>query len=483
MQVSRTVRTDAVCGNWFRRHTAFAVATARRSLIASALIASALAPQIVLSAPQVVFVGDETVSRFTNVGGGEWYKYFKNKPFEALNIGHDGETTSSALKRISDGAMKDVRPKAVVVSVGANDLDQGRPVFDVVVGIRDVVRAIQAKDSMIRIVLSPIFPQGRERTAHKRIRANAVNRELQRYANGRNVVWVDWTDRILTADGMLPIEASADGRWPSRLAYDIWGSTLIPYLDAASEGRRMPGSLFPSRMDRYTYPVDTPLVRIPQGRFCEYSSKLGSDWWAERVLRNRRQGASSNGSVDLVMVGDSITHFLERPGPKGGSNVLERIRAKYSVMVCGDAGDKTQNVLWRVRYGELDGFSAKVITLMIGTNNAYSKDRPEDTAAAIGDILAEIAVRQPDATVVLMPIFPRGKTDDGFRKLNESVNSLIRKYADGKRVRWLDIGPSLVDANGDVPLDMAADRLHPTEKGYGILFKAMMPILKSVCGK
>ena len=94
-----------------------------------------------------------------------------------------------------------------------------------------------------------------------------------------------------------------------------------------------------------------------------------------------------------------------------------------------------------------------------------------------------MAVRQPDATVVLMPIFPRGKTDDGFRKLNESVNSLIRKYADGKRVRWLDIGPSLVDANGDVPLDMAADRLHPTGKGYGILFKAMMPILKSVCGK
>lgn len=481
--MNRMVRTGDVCGKLSRRHAAFVVAASRRFLIALALIASAIAPQTVLSAPQVVFVGDETVSRFPNVGSGEWYKYFKNKPFEALNIGHDGETTSSALKRISGGAMKNARPKAVVVSVGANDLAQGCPVFDVVVGIRDVVRAIQARDSMIRIVLSPIFPQGRERTAQARIGASAVNRELQRYANGRNVVWVDWTDRILTADGMLPIEASEDGLWPSRLAYDIWGSTLIPYLDAASEGRRMPGSLFPSRMDGYTYPVDTPLARIPQGRFCAYSSKLGSDWWVERVLRNRRQGASSKGSVDLVMVGDSITHFLERPGPNGGSNVLERIRAKYSVMVCGDAGDKTQNVLWRARYGELDGFSAKAITLMIGTNNAHSKDRPEETAAAIGDILAEMAVRQPNATVILMPIFPRGKAGDGFRKLNESVNSLIRKYADGKRVRWLDIGSSLVDANGDVPLDMASDRLHPTEKGYDVWFKAMMPILKSVCGK
>jgi len=103
MKMNRMVRTDAVRGNWFRRHAAFAVAASRRSLIASALIASAIAPQIVLSAPQVVFVGDETVSRFPNVGSGEWYKYFKNKPFEALNIGHDGETASSALRNFVRG--------------------------------------------------------------------------------------------------------------------------------------------------------------------------------------------------------------------------------------------------------------------------------------------------------------------------------------------------------------------------------------------
>ena len=63
--------------------------------------------------------------------------------------------------------------------------------------------------------------------------------------------------------------------------------------------------------------------------------------------------------------------------------------------------------------------------------------------------------------------------NDPARVANEKVNALIRPFADGRRVIWLDVNAKLVDAKGDVPTDLASDRLHPTEKGYRIWFDAL----------
>ena len=51
---------------------------------------------------------------------------------------------------------------------------------------------------------------------------------------------------------------------------------------------------------------------------------------------------------------------------KTGVVVLER---DYEALNLGYGGDRTEHVLWRIEHGELDGYKAKVIQLMIGTNN------------------------------------------------------------------------------------------------------------------
>lgn len=68
-------------------------------------------------------------------------------------------------------------------------------------------------------------------------------------------------------------------------------------------------------------------------------------------------------AVDFVMFGDSITHNW-----KSMANYADTFAAS-KLLNLGFAGDRTQNVLWRIRHGAVDGIAPKLVTLMIGVNH------------------------------------------------------------------------------------------------------------------
>ena len=57
------------------------------------------------------------------------------------------------------------------------------------------------------------------------------------------------------------------------------------------------------------------------------------------------------------------------------------------------------------------------------------------------------------------------------------INTVIAKLDDGRMVRFLDIGPQFLDADGQLPKTVTPDLLHLTEKGYQIWADAMEPVL------
>ena len=208
-------------------------------------------------------------------------------------------------------------------------------------------------------------------------------------------------------------------------------------------------------------------------------------WWEKRHQEKLAQIAASGGTIDIVFIGDSITHNWEGargPGSAHGGKPLAELKKKYSVLNLGFGGDATQNVLWRLTNGELDGYAAKCIVLMIGTNNG---GKPEDTAIGIKTILDLIAVQQPHATVVLHPIFPSGATaDHAWRVRNAKVNELIRPFADGKRVIWCDFNDRFLNPDGTLKKElMQPDDLHPAPPAYDIWAEALAPVFRKVCGK
>ena len=56
----------------------------------------------------------------------------------------------------------------------------------------------------------------------------------------------------------------------------------------------------------------------------------------------------------------------------------------------------------------------------------------------------------------------------------------IAKLHDGTHVYYLDIGAKFLDAEGNIPLDVMPDLLHPNEKGYQIWADAIREPLKAL---
>lgn len=209
---------------------------------------------------------------------------------------------------------------------------------------------------------------------------------------------------------------------------------------------------------------------------------FGDYWWANRFLsRHQAIEAVKGKTVDVVMVGDSIIHFWEWKHPRSWAKFVKG----RSVLNLGYGGDKTQNVIWRIEHGELDGYKAKWIVLMVGTNNNTLKDaNPSDTAEGVKKIVGMIRKRQPEARIVLHPIFPRGNSPESARHAaprarNDATNRLLHEFAmaDGNLV-WIDFNDKLVDETGWVPKSLMADEIHPTDAGYDIWMSAIEPVLK-----
>ena len=199
-------------------------------------------------------------------------------------------------------------------------------------------------------------------------------------------------------------------------------------------------------------------------------------WWVKRF--NEKQELVRKGGSEVVFIGDSITHFLE------DSEAWKKhlAVAPYKALNLGFSGDRTENVLWRIDHGELDGYTAKVIVLMIGTNNTghFSRkdETPVDTIIGINAVLGKIRQKQPKAKIILLPIFPRGeKPTDEKRIRNETVNGAIRQFADGLSVFLCDFNDFLTEPDGTLTKDVAPDFLHPGPKGQKIWVRAVLPVI------
>jgi len=200
----------------------------------------------------------------------------------------------------------------------------------------------------------------------------------------------------------------------------------------------------------------------------------------EQLLAKRTQGR-----IDVYFMGDSITR---RWGARDRqyADLLINWNANFNGWNAADfgwGGDKTQNMLWRLQQGELDGVNPKVIVLMAGTNNignlspARDADaRAAETVRGVAAVLRQLRARAPNATVVLMGITPRS---DNIRVMPiiDAANRGIAKLADGRSIRYLNINARLSDRHGTLLPEMTHDGLHLTAKAYQRWADALKPIL------
>jgi lysophospholipase L1-like esterase len=195
------------------------------------------------------------------------------------------------------------------------------------------------------------------------------------------------------------------------------------------------------------------------------------------------------GRIDVYFLGDSITRrWHANDYPKFQENWKKNFFG-WNAANFGWGADGTQNVLWRLQHGGLDGVNPKVVVLMIGTNNVGELDPEEDhsnevarVAAGIEAILKTIREKAPRAKVVMMGITQRSDKGPALSHTIHAINERIARLADGKRVRYLNINDRLADKDGMLIEGVTVDGLHLSLRGYQIWADALKPILTEWLG-
>ncbi|WP_295392404.1 GDSL-type esterase/lipase family protein [uncultured Thiodictyon sp.] len=218
----------------------------------------------------------------------------------------------------------------------------------------------------------------------------------------------------------------------------------------------------------------------PAGAYAQNSAinaaPRADDWW-----KARHQSMSDRvkmGDVDMIFIGDCIMQGWSAYGKA----VWDKFYANRKALNLGISGDHTQHVLWRLDNGNIDGISPKLAVLMIGTNNADSH-KPEEIAAGVTAIVKTLRDKLSNTKILLLAILPREEKPGELRAKLDTVNGLIAKLADGKMVRFLDIGPKFLEAGGVMRRSIIPDALHPNEKGYEIWAQAIEASVAEMLGE
>jgi lysophospholipase L1-like esterase len=177
-----------------------------------------------------------------------------------------------------------------------------------------------------------------------------------------------------------------------------------------------------------------------------------------------------------VLLGNSIVHYWGGlpQGPFGrDTGSWNTCLQPLGVRNMGFGWDKIENVLWRIYHDELDGYSARHVMLMIGTNN-LSGSSDEEIINGLQWLVQAVRVYQPRAAIVLSGLLPRR----GMELRVEQLNSRMAQLAVSLQVQYINPGKLLLNSTGKIDEGFFTDGLHPNAAGYGKIAPVLAAAMK-----
>jgi lysophospholipase L1-like esterase len=182
---------------------------------------------------RVVFMGDSITDAWPQPRFGQ---FFPGKPYVGRGI--SGQTTPQMLIRFRPDVI-DLRPKAVVILAGTNDIAGNTgPMTDEEIEGNLSSMAELGKANHIKVVLSSILPVSEYHTASTCVpqttqrpmtRIRAINEWMRKYAAAEDHVYLDYFPATVDEKGLLRAEFSADDLHPNAAGY----AAMAPLAEAA----------------------------------------------------------------------------------------------------------------------------------------------------------------------------------------------------------------------------------------------------------
>ena len=377
-----------------------------------------------------------------------WDMYYGHR--KAINLGISGDRTEHVLWRLDHLPLNKISPKAAMIMIGTNNVGHGSSnPKQASEGISEIVKRLQKAFPEMKILVLNVFPRGVNPDDKLRKDVDEINSYLPGLLKDeKNVTLLDINDKMLDKDGVLTKEIMPDALHPGTKGYGIWARAVEPTLS------KLLGE-------------DNPAVKP--------GDKMGEQWWRDRHNANVAQ--MEKGNIDLLMIGDSITH-----GWEGQRELWDQTFGQYKPINLGFGGDQTQHVLWRLDKLPLDKISPKGAEIMIGTNNVGNPhNTPYQIALGIKAIVEKLQKQYSNMKIIVLYVFPRAeKANDPWRlKVNEINACLPELLEEMKNVQLVDINDKFLDEDGTLPKSIMPDSLHPNAEGYKIWADAITPVLKS----
>jgi len=391
---------------------------------------------------------------------------YPERKVEYINRGVSGNTVTDLAARWQVDAI-DLKPDILSILIGVNDLGFGVSAEDYKANFSKLLDRTVAAMPNVKLVLCEPFglPTGPKKAGWDRYQNDLAQRQavVSELATKYHATFVRLQSVFDEACRRAPAETWMwDGVHPTYAGQQLIADAWVRSVNA-SFGDPL---ISPSRNSAIA-----PQVNFERDSY---------DW-----LHRHADVLDSQKRLDpeVVMIGDSITHFWggepkagQRNGPKAWDATFHGVR----VLNMGFGWDRTQNVLWRLQHGEFEGIHPNSIVLNIGTNNLVGDETartntPDEVAEGIKQIVGLLRERSPQSHIYVMGVFPRG-----FEKGNEldlritALNKILRvQLAESTQVTLLDIGKELRESDGSVSPQRFSDGTHPTEKGYEIWGQAL----------
>lgn len=203
----------------------------------------------------------------------------------------------------------------------------------------------------------------------------------------------------------------------------------------------------------------------------------GSDWWDNSLeitmLLQKKH-------VDLLMLGNSITQGLKgnraivTGGP--GQEAMNKYFPGISWECAGIAGDRTENILYRILHGGYGTMKPAKVVLTAGVNNLYvGENDGEETAVGIVACADALVKEMPDSEIIVCCILPSGKEVGGkVRQEIIRIDRILQKELKNRSVKYVNFYDIFVNADGSIKEDcFIGDYIHLSPKGYELWCEAL----------
>ena len=222
----------------------------------------------------------------------------------------------------------------------------------------------------------------------------------------------------------------------------------------------------------------------PTAGYISWSAETDTVWLGKHT--RLRACAQENPAAEIVLHGDA---FTQRWGDGADKKPLiapwQKHIGPHKTLNLGIVGERTENLLWRLDHGTLDGLSPKVVVLNIGMNNVAGMDKTGVTIASIAQgiqlSVRNIRARVPAAHVVLVKLMPTAKPGspvrDGISKVNAALDEL--HLDKDPIVQVLELVSDLTNKDGTLRDEAYAyGQLYLGDGGYEVYAAKLKPLIE-----